>query len=100
MKMNDPKSTGKQHHNPLTSQVQDGKPSTCFGWILHPIQYLHILRYLCVIFIVTFMYVFICCNFRSLALLTDDHVNLYLVFSDKMAENGEVNTDHEGQKNG
>ena len=46
------------------------------------------------------MYVFICCNFRSLALLTDDHVNLYLVFSDKMAENGEVNTDHEGQKNG
>ena len=23
-----------------------------------------------------------------------------LVFSDKMAENGEVNTDHEGQENG
>ena len=46
------------------------------------------------------MYVFICYNFRSLALLTDDHVTLFLVFSDKMAEYGEVNTDHEGQKNG
>ena len=39
-------------------------------------------------------------HFRSLALLTDDHVTLFLVFSDKMAENGEVNTDHEDQKNG
>ena len=52
----------------------------------------HIHRYIRVLFI---WY-----NFRSLALLTDDHVTLFLVFSDKMAENGEVNTDHEGQKNG
>ena len=71
----------------LISQVQDGKPSTCFGWISHPIQYLRILRYLCVIFIVSFLYVFICHNFWSLALLMHDHVTLFLVFSDKMAEN-------------